>query len=34
MKFYTLIPKSLKAYYKAELDKYQTEYSNGDLKNA
>ena len=34
MKFYTSIPKGLKPYYKSELDKYQTEYSNGNLKNA
>lgn len=34
MKFYTSIPKSLKPYYKEELDKYRTEYLNGDLKSA
>ena len=33
MKFHTSIPKGLKPYYKSELDKYQTEYSNGDLKS-
>ena len=34
MKFYTSIPKSLKPYYKEELDKYRTEYLNGNLKSA
>ena len=34
MKFYTSIPESLKPYYKEELDKYRTEYSNRDLKKA
>tara|TARA_B100000795_G_C22412631_1_gene291423 strand:+ start:112 stop:489 length:378 start_codon:yes stop_codon:yes gene_type:complete len=34
MKFYTSIPKSLKPYYKEELDKYRTEYLNKNLKNA
>jgi hypothetical protein len=34
MKFYTLIPESLKPYYKTELEKYRTEYSNGNLKSA
>jgi hypothetical protein len=34
MKFYTAIPESLKPYYKSELNKYRTEYSNGDLKSA
>jgi len=31
MKFYTSMPKSLKPFYEKELDKYRTEYSNGDL---
>ena len=34
MKFYTSIPEKLKPFYHAELAKYQTEYSNGNLKNA
>ena len=34
MKFYTTIPKSLKPYYDQELEKFKTEYSNGDLKKA
>jgi hypothetical protein len=34
MKFYTSIPKNLKPYFKAELKKYRTKYSNGDLKSA
>tara|TARA_R110000868_G_scaffold4211_6_gene26455 strand:- start:2437 stop:2814 length:378 start_codon:yes stop_codon:yes gene_type:complete len=34
MKLYTSIPKSLKPYYQAELEKYQTAYSNGNLKSA
>jgi len=34
MKFYTSIPKGLKPYFNTELVKYQTEYSNGNLKNA
>tara|TARA_B100000795_G_scaffold50591_1_gene33193 strand:- start:64 stop:441 length:378 start_codon:yes stop_codon:yes gene_type:complete len=34
MKFNTSIPESLKPYYKAELNKYRTEYSNRDLKKA
>jgi len=34
MKFYTTIPKSLKPFYDHEIKKYQTEYSNGNLKNA
>ncbi len=34
MKFYTSIPKILASFYKIELAKYQTEYSNGNLKNA
>lgn len=34
MKFYTSIPKSLKGYYDKELNGYDTEYSNGNLKNA
>lgn len=34
MKFYITIPKSLKPYYDQELEKFQTEYSNGDLKKA
>ena len=34
MKFHTFLPKSLKPYYKAELNKYRTEYSKGNLKSA
>lgn len=34
MKFYISIPESLKPYYKAELVKYRTEYSKGNLKKA
>lgn len=34
MKFYTSIPKSLMVYYKIELEKYQTECSNGNLNSA
>ena len=34
MKFYTSIPKRLKPYYNAELENYQTEYSNGNLQSA
>lgn len=34
MKFYTSIPKTLKPYYQTELDKYQTEFLNGNLKVA
>ena len=34
MKFYTSIPESLKPYYKAELNKYRTEYASGNLKSA
>lgn len=34
MKFNTALPKGLKPYYKAELEKYQSNYSNGDLKLA
>jgi hypothetical protein len=34
MKFYTSIPKTLKPYYKMELEHYRIEYSNGNLKNA
>ena len=34
MKIYTSIPESLKPYYKAELNKYRTEYSYGNLKSA
>ncbi len=34
MKFYTSIPKSLKPYYKIELENYRTEYSNGNFKKA
>ena len=34
MKFYTSMPKSLKPYFKAELDKYRTEYSIGNLQIA
>ena len=34
MKFHTSIPKGLKPYYNMELEKYQTEYLSGNLKNA
>lgn len=34
MKFYTILPKGLKPYYNRELEKYQLEYSNGNLKTA
>jgi len=34
MKFYTLMPKSLKPYYQKELDKYRNEYLNGNFKSA
>jgi len=34
MKFYTSIPTSLAPYYHAELDRYQTEYTSGNLKAA
>jgi len=34
MKFYTSIPKSLKPFYEKELEKYQIEYANGNLKSA
>ena len=34
MKFYTSIPKSLKPYYLAELNKYRTEYAIGNLNKA
>lgn len=34
MKFYTSIPKELKIYYTSELESYQKEYTNGNLKNA
>lgn len=34
MEFYISIPKSLKLYYKLELEKYRIEYSNGNLNNA
>ena len=34
MKFYTSIPKGLKPYYRAELEKYRIEYSNGNLRSA
>ena len=34
MKFYTSMPKSLKPFYENELDKYRTEYLNGDLRVA
>ena len=29
MKFYISLPKKLKPYYDKELEKYQTEYTNG-----
>jgi hypothetical protein len=34
MKFYTSMPESLKPYFKAEMDKYRTEYSIGNLQIA
>ena len=34
MKFYTSMPESLKPYFKAELDKYRTEYSIENLQIA
>ena len=34
MKLYFSIPKNLYPYYKKELDQYQIEYSNGNLKSA
>lgn len=34
MKFYILMPKSLEPFYDQELEKFQTEYSIGNLKNA
>ena len=34
MKFNTIIPKSLKPYFEKELLDYQTEYINGNLKDA
>lgn len=34
MRFYTTIPKKLKPFYDIELNFYQSEYSNGNLKNA
>jgi hypothetical protein len=34
MKFNTTIPKRLKPYYEKELSDYQTEYLNGNLKDA
>lgn len=34
MKFYTLMPSSLKPFYETELENYRWEYSRGDLKNA
>lgn len=34
MKFYTSIPESLVIYYKAELDKYQLELTQGNLNTA
>ena len=34
MKFYTSMPKSLKPYFKAELDKYRTESSIGNIQIA
>ena len=34
MKFYTSMPESLKPYFKAEFDKYRTEYSIGNLQIA
>ena len=34
MRFYTSIPKNLEPYYSLELNNYQIEYSNGNLKSA
>ncbi|WP_417236628.1 DUF3703 domain-containing protein [Bizionia paragorgiae] len=34
MIFYTTIPKSLKPFYKIELENYQAEFTNGNLKSA
>lgn len=34
MKFNTALPKGLKPYFNAELSKYRSEYSNGNLKFA
>lgn len=34
MKFYTFIPTALKPYYRTELEKYQIEYSKGNLSEA
>jgi hypothetical protein len=34
MKFYTSIPKSLKPFYEVELEKFQMEYSKGNLSRA
>lgn len=34
MKFYTTIPKKLKTYYDKEIESFQTEFLNGNLKNA
>jgi hypothetical protein len=34
MKIHTSIPESLKPYFEVELEKYQTEYSSGNLKIA
>ncbi len=34
MKFYTSIPKGLKPFYHSELERYQNEYANGNLRKA
>lgn len=34
MNFYTSIPKSLKPFYKIELENYRSEFLNGNMKNA
>lgn len=34
MNFYTSIPKSLKPFYKTELEKYRSEFLSGNMKNA
>lgn len=34
MMFYTTIPKSLKPFYKIELENYQAEFTSGNLKSA
>lgn len=34
MKFYTTVPQKLKPFFKVEMEKYQSEYAQGNLKNA